>query len=393
MLGTVSGMTTQPNTSTLAAPGIVPRSRARASRWAPLPVVLAGTFMVVLDFFIVNVALPSMQHDLHASGGAIEWVVAGYALTSAVFLITAARLGDHIGRRRVFSIGLGLFTLASVACGVAGTPAVLVAARLMQGIGAALLMPNVLTIIGVTYSDSDRARALGAYGLVMGVAAVCGQLIGGVLVQLDIAGLGWRSCFLINVPVGALALGLAPRFVPESRAEHRSGLDLAGTMLVTAGVTAIVLPLVEGRQHGWPLWTWISLAAAPLLLLAFAYHQRRLARGGGTPLIAPALFRARSFTAGLLTSVLASRRAASRPTLPGVVMRIMGGSLCGQTAVRPPSKWTIPPLMYASTSGERSALLSLRMRSALRCATRARSVGESGAVRMKSAEAMLDSYG
>ena len=137
----------------------------------------------------------------------------------------------------------------------------------------------------------------------MGVAAVCGQLIGGVLVQLDIAGLGWRSCFLINVPVGALALGLAPRFVPESRAEHRSGLDLAGTMLVTAGVTAIVLPLVEGRQHGWPLWTWISLAAAPLLLLAFAYHQRRLARGGGTPLIAPALFRARSFTAGLLTQL------------------------------------------------------------------------------------------
>jgi EmrB/QacA subfamily drug resistance transporter len=296
-------MTTQPNTSTLAAPRIARLSRARASRWAPLPVVLAGTFMVVLDFFIVNVALPSIQHDLHASGGAIEWVVAGYALTSAVFLITAARLGDQIGRRRMFSSGLGLFTLSSAACGMAGTPAVLVAARLMQGTGAALLMPNVLSIIGVTYSDSDRARALGAYGLVMGVAAVCGQLIGGVLVQLDIAGLGWRSCFLINVPVGALALGLAPRFVPESRAEHRSGLDLAGTMLVTAGVTALVLPLVEGRQHGWPLWTWISLAAAPLLLLAFASHQRRLMRRGGTPLVAPVLFRARSFTAGLLTQL------------------------------------------------------------------------------------------
>ena len=157
--------------------------------------MLAGTFMVVLDFFIVNVALPSIQHDLHASGGAIEWVVAGYALTSAVFLITAARLGDQIGRRRMFSIGLGLFTLSSAACGVAGTPAVLVAARLMQGIGAALLMPNVLSIIGVTYSDSDRARALGAYGLVMGVAAVCGQLIGGVLVQPTSPALAGAAAF------------------------------------------------------------------------------------------------------------------------------------------------------------------------------------------------------
>ena len=139
--------------------------------------MLAGTFMVVLDFFIVNVALPSMQHDLHASGGAIEWVVAGYALTSAVFLITAARLGDHIGRRRMFSIGLGLFTLASAACGMAGTPAVLVAARLMQGIGAALLMPNVLIDHRRHVLRLGSRPALGAYGLVMGVAAVCGSVV------------------------------------------------------------------------------------------------------------------------------------------------------------------------------------------------------------------------
>ena len=303
MLGTVSTMTTQHNASTLPSPRISWLARASASHWAALPVVLAGTFMVVLDFFIVNVALPSMQHDLHASGGAIEWVVAGYALTSAVFLITAARLGDQVGRRRTFSIGLGLFTLSSAACGVAATPGTLVLARLVQGISAALLMPNVLSIIGVSYTGPNLARALGAYGLVMGVAAVSGQLIGGALVQANIAGLGWRSCFLINVPVGALALALAPRLVPESRAERRSGLDLTGTVLVTVGLTAVVLPLVEGRQHGWPLWTWISLASAPVLLLAFAYHQRRLARRGGAPLLTPALFRARSFSAGLVTQL------------------------------------------------------------------------------------------
>jgi EmrB/QacA subfamily drug resistance transporter len=260
--------------------------------------------MVVLDFFIVNVALPSMQRDLHASSGSIEWVVAGYSLTSAVFLIAGARLGDKLGRRRVFALGLALFTLASAGCGVAGSPEMLVLARLVQGIGAALVMPNVLSIIGVTYGGPRLARALGVYGLVMGVAAASGQLIGGVLVQADVLGLGWRSCFLINVPIGLAALALAPRVVPESRGERGSRLDVGGTVLLTAAVTAIVLPLVEGRQHGWPLWTWVSMASAPVILLVFAVHQRRLARHGGEPVMAPALFRNRSFSAGLITQLV-----------------------------------------------------------------------------------------
>jgi EmrB/QacA subfamily drug resistance transporter len=300
---TLAGMTTQSNSSTLAIPAGAASRPAAAGRWAALPVLLAGTFMVVLDFFIVNVALPSMQHDLHAGTGAIEWVVAGFALTSAVFLITSARLGDRIGRRRMFSIGLGVFTLASAACGAAGTPTVLVVARLAQGFGAALLMPNVLSIINVTYTGEDLPRALGVYGLVMGLAAACGQLIGGGLIQADVAGLGWRTCFLINVPVGIAALALAPRFVSESRSERRSRLDPLGTVLLTAGLTAIVLPLVEGRQHGWPAWTWISLGCAPLLLLGFVAQQRRLARRDGEPLLAPAMFRARTFTAGLVTQL------------------------------------------------------------------------------------------
>jgi EmrB/QacA subfamily drug resistance transporter len=294
-------MTTQELTYT--APGVSAHSRRPAIHWLPLPVVLAGTFMVVLDFFIVNVALPSMQSDLRASDSAIEWVVAGYALTSAIFVITAGRLGDRFGRRRIFSLGLGLFTVASAGCGAAATPLQLVIARLLQGAAAALLTPNVLSIIGVLYAGADRLRALSVYGTVMGLAAVGGQLIGGVLMAVNPAGLGWRTCFLINLPIGVGALLLAPRVIPESRQADAPRLDKPGTVLATAALTALVLPLLEGRQHGWPAWTWMSLAAAPLLLVAFVAHQRRLARRGGNPLIDVALFRERAFSAGLLTQL------------------------------------------------------------------------------------------
>ena len=292
-------MSTHVIDSSPARPG-----RLRASRWAALPVVLAGTFMVVLDFFIVNVAMPAMQADLHASTGAVEFVVAGYGLTFATLLITSGRLGDQLGRRRTFSTGLALFTVASAACGLAWSPTALVVARLAQGVAAALLSPQVLSIIGVAYTGPDRVRALSVYGITLGLAAVGGQLIGGVLVHADVAGLGWRSCFLINVPIGAVALAVAPRLVPESRAERASRLDLAGTVLVTAGLTAVVLPLVEGRSHGWPPWTWAALAVAPAILLAFAAHQRRLGHRGGAPLLDPVLFRDRAFSAGLLTQLV-----------------------------------------------------------------------------------------
>jgi EmrB/QacA subfamily drug resistance transporter len=286
------------------APRLPRTARLLSHQWAALAVVLTGTFMVVLDFFIVNVAMPAMQSDLHAGTGAIEWVIAGYGLTFATFLITAGRLGDQLGRRRMFSLGLALFTLASAACGLAPSPAVLVGARLVQGIAAALLSPQVLSIIGVVYDGPDRVRAISIYGIVLGLAAVGGQLIGGVLVQADIAGLGWRTCFLINVPVGLVALFVAARAVPESRAEGANRLDLVGTALVTLGLVDIVLPLVEGRQHGWPAWTWLCLGAAPITLGLFAAHQRRLSRRGGAPLLDPALFRERAFSAGLVTQLV-----------------------------------------------------------------------------------------
>ena len=174
--------------------------------WAALPVLLAGAFMVVLDFFIVNVALPSIATDLGAGDSSLEWVVAGYGLTFAAFLITAGRLGDDLGRRRVYAIGLALFTVASAACGLAPSPTTLVLARIAQGVAGAVVMPQVLAIIGVTYRGPDYVRAMSLYGMALGLAAVGGQVIGGALVETDVAGLGWRSCFLINVPIGLVAL-------------------------------------------------------------------------------------------------------------------------------------------------------------------------------------------
>jgi MFS family permease len=240
-----------------AVPGgdTAPTSRpGPAIRWRALPVLMAGTFILVLDFFIVNVAIPSVQRDLRASPSEVEWVVAGYGLAFAVLIITGGRIGDLIGRRRAFSIGVALFGLASAACGLAPDPGVLIAARVAQGIGAAMISPNVLSLIGVLYTGRARVRAITIYGMVMGVAAACGQIIGGLVIQADVAGSAWRAIFLINVPIGAVALALVGRLVPESRAEGTSHLDLGGVSLATLALVALAFPLVQGRQFGWPVW-------------------------------------------------------------------------------------------------------------------------------------------
>jgi EmrB/QacA subfamily drug resistance transporter len=277
-----------------------------ASRRSPLPVLMCGTFMIVLDFFVVNVALPSMQADLHASASAIEWVVAGYGLTCAVLLVTGGRLGDLYGRRLAFAAGLAVFVAASAACGFAPSAGILIAARVVQGIGAALVSPNVLSIIGAAFPGPARVRAITVYGLTMGLAAACGQLIGGILIQADVLGLAWRSVFLINVPVGLAALACTWRQVPESRVARPAGgrgLDVTGMTLITLGLTALVLPLIEGVSQHWPAWTWASLAAAPVLLAAFAAHEARRARHGRAPLLDLGLLRQRALAAGLATQL------------------------------------------------------------------------------------------
>ena len=275
----------------------------RARKWLPLAVTLTGIFMIVLDFFVVNVAIPSIQRDLHADPAAIEWVVSAYGLCYGTGLITGGRLGDLYGRRRIFLFGLAGFTAASVACGLAGDTGVLIAGRAVQGLAASLAGPQVLSLISSGYAGRERARAIVCYGVTMGLAAVFGQLIGGALIQADVAGLGWRSCFLVNVPIGLAALILAPRLVPESGGGTGARLDPAGTVLVTAALVAIVLPLVDGRQQGWPAWAWLCLACSVPILAVFAFHQTMRRRRGRDPLIDPALFADRALSAGLIAIV------------------------------------------------------------------------------------------
>ncbi|HVV77550.1 MAG TPA: MFS transporter [Mycobacteriales bacterium] len=286
----------------------VPRAVARpaederaASRFA-LPVLLAATSLIVLDFFIVNVAMASLQRDLHAGSTAVEWVVAGYGLTFAVLLLATGRLGDRYGRRRMFIAGTGLFTVASLGCGVAPSAGALVAARFVQGGGAAMISPSVLALIGVLFSEaSARARAIGIYATVMGVAAAGGQLVGGILLRVDPAGLGWRVVFLINVPIGIAVVVAASRHLPESRAPKPERIDVVGVVLATLALTALVLPLVDGRSQGWPAWSFVVLGLSPVLLAEFTWWQRRRARAGRSPLVDPQWFAVRSFRVGVVT--------------------------------------------------------------------------------------------
>ena len=297
--------------ATLAAPTIEPGSpptRATARDKLHLPtllIMLTGVFMTALDVFIVNVAIPSAQHDLHAGDGAVQWIVAGFGLAVAAGVITAGRLGDLYGRRRMFSLGLGLFTFASAACGLAPTAGTLIAARVFQGAAAALLTPQVLAILGTAFAGKALTKAFTAYGLAMGLAAICGQLIGGLLIHADLLGLGWRACFLINVPVGAVALLLVPRVIAESARSGREQLDVIGMALVTGALAAIVLPLIQGRQQGWPWWTALSFGIGALLLVEFVWFELRLASAGKEPLIDPSLFADRAFASGMAVQLIA----------------------------------------------------------------------------------------
>ncbi|HET7791745.1 MAG TPA: MFS transporter [Rhizobacter sp.] len=268
-----------------------------------LLVMLAGPFMVVLDFFIVNVALPSLQHDLQASAAALEWVVAGYGLANAALLVTGGRLGDLHGRRRLFMLGTAAFTLASAACGLAPDAATLVLARIAQGAAGAMLQPQVIAMLSALFTGERRARAFAAYGIAMGLAAAGGQVIGGALIEANVASLGWRGCFLINLPIGVACLLLTPRVLPDLPGRPGSGLDVGGIVLVALTLVATVFPLVHGREHGWPAWSFALLSGSVPLAWGFARHQRSRAAAGRPPLVPPVLWQQRRYVAGLVTTL------------------------------------------------------------------------------------------
>ncbi|MGH3291705.1 MAG: MFS transporter, partial [Trebonia sp.] len=267
-------------------------------RWLALTMLLVAACMDMLDVSIVNVGVPSIQSGLSANYAAVEWVLAGYTLAFAAGLITGGRIGDLYGRKRMFLLGTAVFTVASALCGAAADPAMLIAARVLQGCGAAVMVPQVLSIIQVTFPERERPAALGAYGAAAGLATISGPLLGGVLLHANLFSLGWRPIFLVNVVIGALALIVAAVLVRESRATSAQRLDLGGVTLVSAALIALVYPLVQGRDLHWPWWCFALLGLSLLLLTVFVRYEQRLARVGGSPLVAMSLFTRRSFSFG-----------------------------------------------------------------------------------------------
>ncbi|MFD7063057.1 MFS transporter [Streptomyces sp. NPDC059906] len=271
--------------------------------------VLLAAALPLVDFFIVNVALPTIGTDLSASEAVLELVVAGYGVAYAVLLVLGGRLGDLFGRRRLFLGGMAAFGLTSLACGLAPDAWSLVAARVAQGASAAAMLPQVLATIQATTSGPRRAKAMGLYGATAGLSMVAGQILGGVLVAatplsfLFGAGTGWRSVFLVNVPVVLAGLFLAARAVPETRSARPEPVDVPGTFLLAASILTLLVPLTEGRAAGWPLWTWLSLAAFPFAAAAFYAVERRADRTGRTPLVPPSLFAIVPLRRGLLLIV------------------------------------------------------------------------------------------
>lgn len=291
-------MTTTPRTE----PGLAPVLRPAPSKDPTtdnrgrrlLALVLAAQFMALLDVFIVNVAAPTIGSDLHASGADLQLVIAGYVITYSVLMITGARLGDRLGHGRVHLAGLAVFTAASLACGLAQGATGLIVFRLVQGAGSALMIPQVLSLIQRTFTGEGRARALGAYAAVLAVGAAAGQVVGGVLVDADLFGAGWRPVFLVNVPVGIVLLLLGRRVLPlggGADRERARSLDLPGLVLLGGAVSLLTVPLVLGQEEDWPLWSWLSLACAAVLFGLFCGYESRLARRGGAPLIAPRVLR------------------------------------------------------------------------------------------------------
>lgn len=280
-------------------------TRVLARKRLGLLVLLAAPVLAVLDAFVVVIALPSIQRQLHTTIAGAQLVVAGYLVAYAAVLITGGRLGDIHGRRRLLVAGLALFTASSLLAAIAPRQEALIAARVLQGAAAAAMYPQTLALIRIHYRGRELGWAMGAFGLALGLASVTAQLLGGLLLQLDVLGLGWRSIFLINLPIGAAAMPLAVRWIPEPAGDAGSTIDVAGVLLLTAALGGLVYPLLAGRELGWPSWTWPTLAAAVAAGLAFIGHERRLGdqAGAGAPLLNLDLFRIKTFAIGIATTL------------------------------------------------------------------------------------------
>ncbi|WP_155370297.1 MFS transporter [Catellatospora vulcania] len=270
-------------------------------RWLGLMAILAATLMNLLDSTVVNVAAPSILADLHGTYGDLQWIAAGYTLALAVGLLVGGRLGDMFGRRRVLLIGVVGFVAASALCASAWSPESLIGARVAQGLFGAVMIPQGFGLIRDLFGPADFGKAFGVFGPAIGLSTILGPVVSGVLVDADLFGTGWRMVFAINLPLGLFALIVGLRTLPAGISPARARrLDTVGALLAAAGMFLLVFPLMQGREHGWPAWTWVMLATSVVVLGVFAAHQRRRQASGRTPLVELSVFAKRSYTSGTL---------------------------------------------------------------------------------------------
>jgi MFS family permease len=270
---------------------------------AAICVLLLGFALSVTDFFIVNVALPTIGRSLHASDAVLELVVGAYGITYAVLLVLGGRLGDAVGRKRLFMGGMAAFTLMSLACAVSPSIGVLLVARALQGASAALVVPQVLATIQARTDGEARARAVGMYGATAGLSMVAGQLLGGFITWLNAFGTEWRGIFMVNVPVGLVGLVVARRSMPDTRSELASRIDVLGTAILALTLLCLLVPLTEGRALGWPTWSWLLLLFVPFGASLFVNYERALERQLRMPLVPFSLMEHRSMRLGLALAI------------------------------------------------------------------------------------------
>lgn len=274
------------------------------NKWLALAVLLIGAFMALLDTTIVNVAIPTIRSSIGASNATLSWIVSGYALAFGLALIPAGRVGDRLGHKWVFIAGLSLFTIASLACGLAQDDGQLIAARAVQGLAGGMFFTTITALIQLMFADRERGRAFAILGATIGFSTALGPLVGGLIIQAFGAETGWRLVFGVNIPIGIVAVGAAAVFLPSGAESTDSAADWLGLALLTAGLMALLTPLIEGQQEGWPSWTYVSMVGGAVLIALFALWERRLEKLEGNPLVPPRLFAHSSFTGGVLLALV-----------------------------------------------------------------------------------------
>ena len=295
--------TRSPNREVASTAGSTGAKSSRL-RWVAFGTVITAAVMDLLDSTIAQVAAPTIRRELGGSYAVIEWVTAAYALAMAVGLLTGGRLGDIFGRRRVLLTGIAGFVLASAACAAAQSAGELIAARAAQGLLGAIMLPQVFGLIRDMFEAHEMGKAFGVYGPVMGLSAMLGPIAAGGLISANVLGTGWRMIFLVNVPVGLAALALGARTLPAGVSSVARRLDLPGALLAAVAMFLLVFPLAQGHALGWPAWLFGMLAASVLMLAGFGWYQVRRQRAGRDPLVEPSVFRHRSYSAGIVFSIV-----------------------------------------------------------------------------------------